>query len=312
MKFIEITIRTNTIGSELVSDILWQYTDQGVAISDMNDIFELDKMKKGTWDYVDEELLKNRTTDVFVKGFVPCNEMEKVGAIEREVLSLKDKVDFFIGSLEIVKREIDGDEWVEKWKENFKPLHIGDRVVVCPEWIKYDAKENEIIIKLDSNMAFGTGEHETTSMCVEFLQKYVTGGTTVIDVGSGSGILGITASKLGAKKVIMTDIDECATSASTHNVKLNGVNNAEVYLKNLLDDVTLKGDIVVANIMAEVLIGFSSGIINNVKDNGYVILSGILTTKSDAVRSAYESAGFTHIETKVKGEWCAQVYKREV
>ena len=312
MKFIEITIRTNTIGSEIISDILWQYTDQGVAISDMNDIFELDKMKKGTWDYVDEELLKNRTTDVFVKGFVPANELQKIGEIEREVLALKDKVDFFIGSLEIVKREIDGDEWVEKWKENFKPLHIGDRVVVCPEWIKYDAKENEIIIKLDSNMAFGTGEHETTSMCVEFLQKYVTSGTTVIDVGSGSGILGITASKLGAKEVIMTDIDECATSASTHNVKLNGVDNAKVYLKNLLDDVTLKGDVVVANIMAEVLIYFTSGIINTVKENGYVILSGILTTKNDAVRSAYEKAGFTHIETKVKGEWCAQVYKREV
>ena len=310
MKFIEITIRTNTIGSELVSDILWQYTDQGVAISDMNDIFELDKMKKGTWDYVDEELLKNRTTDVFVKGFVPKDEPQKVGEIEREVLSLKDKVDFFIGSLEITKREIEGDEWLEKWKENFKPLHIGDRVVVCPEWIDYQPKDNEIIVKLDSNMAFGTGEHETTSMCVEFLQKYVTSGTTVIDVGSGSGILGITASKLGAKNVIMTDIDECATSASNHNVKLNGVKNAEVYLKNLLDDVTLTGDVVVANIMAEVLIYFSTGIKNNVKANGYVILSGILTTKSDAVRTAYEGAGFTHIETKVKGEWCAQVYQR--
>ena len=310
MKFTEITIHTNTIGSELVSDILWTYTDQGVAISDINDVLELDKMKKGTWDYVDEELLKNKSSDVLVKGFVPVEDTETIAKIEREVLSLQDKFDFYIGTLETVKREIEGDEWLEKWKENFKPIHIGERVVICPEWIDYQAKDGEIIVKLDSNMAFGTGEHETTSMCVEMIAKYLKSGDTLIDVGSGSGILGITASKLGAKRVIMTDIDECATTASEHNAKLNGVTNAEIYLKNLLDDVTLTGDVVVANIMAEVLIYFSQGIIANVKQGGTVILSGILTTKSDAVKDAYLKAGFTHVETKIKGEWCAQVYRK--
>ena len=310
MKFTEITIHTNTIGSELVSDILWTYTDQGVAISDINDVLELDKMKKGTWDYVDEELLKNKSSDVLVKGFVPVEDTETIAKIEREVLSLQDKFDFYIGTLETVKREIEGDEWLEKWKENFKPIHIGEKVVICPEWIDYKAQDGEIIVKLDSNMAFGTGEHETTSMCVEMIAKYLKEGDTLIDVGSGSGILGITASKLGAKRVIMTDIDECATTASEHNAKLNGVTNAEIYLKNLLDDVTLTGDVVVANIMAEVLIYFSQGIIANVKNGGTVILSGILTTKSDAVKDAYLKAGFTHIETKIKGEWCAQVYRK--
>ena len=310
MKFTEITIHTNTIGSELVSDILWTYTDQGVAISDINDVLELDKMKKGTWDYVDEELLKNKSSDVLVKGFVPVEDTETIAKIEREVLSLQDKFDFYIGTLETVKREIEGDEWLEKWKENFKPIHIGERVVICPEWIDYQAKDGEIIVKLDSNMAFGTGEHETTSMCVEMIAKYLKPNDTLIDVGSGSGILGITASKLGAKRVIMTDIDECATTASEHNAKLNGVTNAEIYLKNLLDDVTLTGDVVVANIMAEVLIYFSQGIIANVKQGGTVILSGILTTKSDAVKDAYLKAGFTHVETKIKGEWCAQVYRK--
>ncbi len=311
MKFTEITIHTNTIGSELISDILWTYTDQGVAISDINDVLELDKMKKGTWDYVDEELLKNKSSDVLVKGFVPADDTETVAKIEREVLALPNKLDFYIGTLETVKREIEGDEWLEKWKENFKPIHIGEKVVICPEWIDYKQQDGEIIVKLDSNMAFGTGEHETTSMCVEMIAKYLKSGDTLIDVGSGSGILGITASKLGAKRVIMTDIDECATTASEHNAKLNGVTNAEIYLKNLLDDVTLTGDVVVANIMAEVLIGFSQGIIANVKKGGTVILSGILTSKSDAVKNAYVSAGFTHVETKIKGEWCAQVYSRD-
>lgn len=308
MKYIEITIHTNTLGSEIISEILWEYTDQGVAISDVNDILELDRMKKGTWDYVDEELLKNKDADVLVKGFIPADTPETVAEIERRVLSLKDFIEFPIGSLETVKREIDGDEWLYKWKENFKPIHIGN-IVVCPEWIKYEPKENEKIVKLDSNMAFGTGEHETTSMCVEMLAKYVKPDDTVIDVGCGSGILGISASKLGAKKVIMTDIDECATSASEHNVKLNNVFNAEIFLKNLLDDDETVGDVVVANIMAEILVGFSKDIKKNVSKDGIVILSGILTTKAELVKDAYILAGFTHLETKIKGEWCCEVFK---
>ncbi len=311
MKYVEITVHTNTIGSEIVSEIMWEYTDQGVAIDDVNDVIELDRMKKGTWDYVDEELLKRVGSDVLVKGFVPADDTDTIREIEQRIIGLKDFNDFNIGSLEVVKREIDGDEWREKWKENFRPIHI-DNVVVCPEWIKYPKQDNEILVLLDSNMAFGTGEHETTSMCVKTLQKYVKSDDTVIDVGCGSGILGITASKLGAKKVVMTDIDECAVSASIHNTKLNDVENAEILLKNLLDDETIKGDVVVANIMAEVLIYFSTGIINNVKDNGIVILSGILKEKQDAVKDAYIKAGFTYVSTEIKGEWCCEVFKKQI
>ncbi|MBO7186840.1 MAG: 50S ribosomal protein L11 methyltransferase [Clostridia bacterium] len=309
MKYIEITVHTNTMGSEIISEIMWEYTDQGVAINDMNDVLELDKMKKGTWDYVDEDLIKNFSADVLVKGFVPISEVGKISEIENRIFALKDYFDFPLGSLEVVKREIDGDEWLEKWKENFHPIKIGKNITVVPKWLDYTVSDGETVIWLDSNMAFGTGEHETTYMCVELLEKYVMPNTTVIDVGSGSGILGITASKIGAKKVIMTDIDECATTASLHNVKLNGVSNAEVYLKNLLDDDKTVGDIIVANIMAEVLVGFSYGIGKNIKKDGLVILSGILKTKEDMVKTAYVNAGFTHIETLYKGEWCATVFR---
>ena len=158
-------------------------------------------------------------------------------------------------------------------------------------------------------MAFGTGEHETTSMCVQLLQKYVNAGSTVIDVGCGSGILGIAAARLGAKNVIMTDIDECAVEAANHNVKLNGVKNAEVYLKNLLDDNAVKGDVIVANIMAEVLIMFASGLKNNLKSGGVVLLSGILTDRLDKVIAAYTAQGFTLLEQEIKGEWAAIALK---
>ena len=214
-----------------------------------------------------------------------------------------------MGTLETVKRQIDGDLWREQWKEHFKPIHIG-KVVIVPEWIQYNEKEGEIKVLLDSNMAFGTGEHETTSMCVEFLDKYVRPDDTVIDVGCGSGILGITASKLGAKKVIMTDIDECAVTATTHNMQLNGVTNGEVMLKNLLDDTTVKGEVIVCNIMAEVLIAFAPYIGANLLDGGTIILSGILADRLERVKQAYMDAGFIYAEQKIKGEWSALVLKK--
>jgi ribosomal protein L11 methyltransferase len=179
-----------------------------------------------------------------------------------------------------------------------------------PEWIDYKVQKGEIPVYLDSNMAFGTGEHETTSMCVEFLQKYVKPSDIVLDVGSGSGILGITASKLGAKQVVMTDIDECAVTASIHNSKLNGVENATVLLKNLLDDEEIKGNVIVSNIMAEALIAFSPFISKNLLDNGIIILSGILTDRVDKVENAYKDNGFKLIDKNVKGEWCALVMQK--
>ena len=159
-------------------------------------------------------------------------------------------------------------------------------------------------------MAFGTGEHETTSLCVKYLQKYVNSGNTVLDVGCGSGILGITASKLGAKNVIMTDIDECAVTATKHNMKNNDVVNGTVLLKNLLDDNTVKGDVIVCNIMAEVLIAFAPYIGGNLTDGGIIILSGILADRLDRGKTAYEDSGFVFVEQEIKGEWSALVMRK--
>ncbi len=307
-KFIELTVSTTHEASELVSDVLWGFTDSGVVISDIEDVIELAKSGRA-WDYADEGIFKADKT-VLIKAYFPvATATETIGQVERQLNQMKANGGLDFGALETVKREIDGDLWREQWKEHFKPIHIG-KVVIVPEWIEYQPKDNEIKILLDSNMAFGTGEHETTSMCVDFLAKYVSKDDTVLDVGCGSGILGITASKLGAKKVIMTDIDECATVASEHNAKLNNVTNATVLLKNLLDDNTVKGDVIACNIMAEVLIAFAPHIGGNLNDNGIIILSGILADRLSAVRLAYENAGFTFVEDKVKGEWSALVMKK--
>ena len=304
-KFIELTISTTHIGGELISDVLWGYTELGVVINDVEDVIALARDGRA-WDYADESIFKADKT-VLVKAYFPVESAdETLPAVIRDLAQMKEHSPLDLGSLETIKREIDGDLWREQWKEHFKPIRIG-KVVIVPEWIEYKVQDGEIVILLDSNMAFGTGEHETTSMCVEFLAKYVKADDTVLDVGCGSGILGISASKLGAKKVIMTDIDECAVVASTHNMQLNNVTNGVVMLKNLLDDNTVKGDVIACNIMAEVLIAFANYIGANLNENGVIILSGILVERLSAVKKAYLDAGFNFIEEKIKGEWSALV-----
>ncbi len=307
-KFIELTVFTSHEGAELVADILGEYTELGVSIKDYQDAIDLSKNGK-YWDYVDEGVILEDTT-VLVKSGYPIDEAEDVIVKIKERLKLlKEFSPFDLGSLEVVTAEIDGDLWRKQWQENFKPIHINN-VVVVPDWIKYCEKQNEIKVLLGSNMAFGTGEHETTSMCLEYLQKYVKPESVVIDVGCGSGILGITACKLGASEVLMTDIDECAIDATNQNMALNEVANGKALLKNLLDDSSIVGDVIVCNIMAEVLIAFAPNLKNNVKLGGIVILSGILNDRLDKVENAYIAQGFEVIERKSKGEWSATALKK--
>lgn len=306
-EFIELSVNTTHIGSEIVCDIFWNYTDQGVVVLDVEDVISLAKEGK-TWDYADDKIFTSDKT-VVVKGYFKSGEENSLLQAQADIRKLKTNSDLDFGTLETFKRVIDGDEWRESWKEHFKPIPIGN-VVIVPEWIDYQSKDGEIKVLLDSNMAFGTGEHETTAMCVEFLQKYVNPGVTVIDVGCGSGILGITAEKLGAKEVLMTDIDECAVTATEHNMKLNDVKNGKVLKKNLLDDQSLKAQVIVCNIMAETLIAFAPHIGGNLTENGVIILSGILQDRLDKVKKAYIDNGFEFLEDKTEGEWSALVMQK--
>lgn len=306
--FVELTISTTHIGGDIISDLLWEYTDSGVVISDIEDVIALAKDGRA-WDYADSSIFSADKT-VLVKAYFPkTSASETIKEIEKKLIAMKNNSPLDLGSLETVKRDIDGDLWREQWKEHFKPIKIG-KIVIVPEWIDYKKQDDEIVVLLDSNMAFGTGEHETTSMCVGFLEKYVSKSDVVLDVGCGSGILGICASKLGANSVIMTDIDECAIVATNHNMTLNGITNGNVFLKNLLDDNTVKGNVIVCNIMAEVLIFFAPHIANNLLESGVIILSGILVERLEAVKQAYLSAGFEFLEEKIKGEWSALVMKK--
>ena len=315
MKFIELTVHTTTEASEIIADIMWNYTNYGVTICDVNDIIALQKSKDTMyWDYMDDDLTAAQPKDVLVKCYIAEDIAEKtVGEIMRDVAEAKEMSGGALpfGTLEDTKREVDGDDWIDVWKKHFRPIRLG-RIVVVPEWIDYTPEADEKIVLLDSNMAFGTGEHETTSMCVELMQEYVTPDSVCIDVGCGSGILGISAVKLGAKKAYLTDIDYVAVSSATHNSELNGTADKTVVAhSNLLDDTDIQGDVMMANITGEILKLLEPSIPKNLKKDGVLILSGIIESRLSMVKEAYEEVGMQAVKERRKGEWFALVLKHK-
>ncbi len=312
MKFTELTIHTTSEGSELVADVLWRYTNYGVAISDVKDVIALQRNKAMYWDYIDDSLTKDGG-EALVKAFVALNETENVvplirGDLEELKVNGGDFVSF--GTLECTRRIVEGDDWIEIWKKHFRPLHIGEKIVVCPEWIKYEKQPDEQVVLLDSNMAFGTGEHETTSMCLKLLQEYITPQSVCVDVGCGSGILGISAVKLGAKFAYLTDIDDIAVKSATHNSEINGVSDRiKVVRSDLLGDAEINADLVFANITAEILCRLAPSVTSHLKRGGTLVLSGIIESRLDMVLDAFSAQGLKLEKQLKEGEWFALSFK---
>ena len=313
MKYIELTVHTATEGSELVADAMWAYSPYGVTVCDAADAAALAKDSTVFWDYMDDSVeTKNR--DVLVKCYLePAEADEKIKLILNEISSRKQLSEGLIdfGTLEDTKRVIEGDDWIDVWKKHFRPIHLG-RIVVVPEWIDYTKEAGEHVVLLDSNMAFGTGEHETTSMCVELLQDYLKEGDTVLDVGCGSGILGIAAAKLGAKRCYLSDLDPIAVESAEHNCALNNVEDVtRVTLADLLSESSVTADIILANITAEVLSLLAPSIPAHLKAGGTLILSGIIESRLPLVKEKYAAVGLSLREERRKGEWFALVFSRE-
>lgn len=314
MKTVEIVVSTTTEAAEIVADFLSAESYGGVLIKDKNDILALQREKKETWDYIDDSLLRDTEGDVLVSGFVEKGKAKAIAAeLEKHFSNLKSEItEINFGSLTVKTRAVDDSAWHKVWKKNFRPIKIGG-IVICPKWIKYQPSENEKIVLLNSGMAFGTGEHETTAMCIELMQNFDFCGKTVFDVGCGSGILGIAAAKLGAKFSYLSDIDSMAVAASNQNVKINKVGKyTRVENKNLLDgNAEEKADFVLANLTAGLLIVLRDGIKAAAAENCIVIVSGIINTKIDEVTESYTAAGFSLIEKKTKNDWSALAFRLE-
>ena len=303
-KIKEITIDTTTEGSELVADILYDVSSQGVGIYDTKDIVDFVKDDKTLYDISTEELLKNKV--VKVKAYCEIKDEKQVLNLVRERLdNLKRNSPFNLGSLEVIVDEVDPDIWWENWKKTYKPIKAG-KVVIVPNWINYEKQDDEVIIKMDPGMAFGSGQHESTRMCLSFLEELDLKEKKIVDVGTGSGILALAAVALGATNVEAYDIDDVAVDAARNNAKYN---NFDKYIKidnsNLLAKVENKFDIVLANITSEVLKMLAKDLRRYVNQNGIIIISGILTSLEDEVITVFKSLGFKVIERKNLGEWVA-------
>ena len=301
MKYIEMTINTSKDKKDIIEGILFDYgiyTTEEIS-SDIVD--ELDQDEKD-WDFIDYPLL-NSKEGVFALRVYPEN-MEDANNLKAE---LNEKN---LGQCLI--EEKDDEDWANNWKKYYKPLEIGEKLAIVPEWEAYD-NDKRIVIKINPGMAFGTGTHESTYMCLELLERYVKKDDEIFDIGCGSGILAIAALKLGAKRALAVDIDDKCIDASHENAGLNKLEDKmEIKKGNLLDVVKGRADLIVSNIIAEIIVDEIKNLKNHMDKGGIFITSGIIKERRQMVIDALKENGFEIIDELEKNNWVAIVGRLNV
>lgn len=305
-KWQELTVEVLREAEEAASNILIELGSQGVAIDDSADYLG----RVGKYGEVFPEVKQVDT--VKITAYYP--EHADIDAVEKEVAQrLSALSDFGVnaGDIHYDTQELAEQDWAENWKKYYEPTRISHDLTIVPSWTDYEAKTGEKIIRLDPGMAFGTGTHPTTKMSLFALEQVLRGGETVLDVGTGSGVLSIASSLLGAKSIYAYDLDEVAVRVAQENIDLNaGTENIHVATGNLLQGVDIQADVIVANILADILINMTEDAYRLVKDEGYLIMSGIISEKWEMVRESAEKAGFFLETHMIQGEWNACVFKK--
>lgn len=321
MKYRELKVHASRQGIEAVTQLFLKMGIDQLAIDDPADLEDImNKEHQYDWDYVDESLKANTDREPTVSAYFEDTEENRklISEIKVKIMMLKadeqyrefgENVSFGRLYAEDIPVE---DGWQDAWKENFKPSKVTDRIVVKPTWEEYDAKAEELVLEIDPGMAFGTGTHETTSLCMKMLEKYLKDGMTVMDVGCGSGILSIAAALLGCKDVLGIEIDPDAVKVACENVELNGASDkVKVQEGDLTKGINAKADIIVANLMHNLVMELAPSARKHLNKEGLFISSGILIEKRDQVAQAVKKAGFEIVEIPEDGEWCAIVARRK-
>lgn len=317
MKWNKFRLKTTTAAEEIVSSTLMELGIQGVEIEDKIPLTQKDKEQM----FVD--ILPETAEDdgIAYITFYLEEEEDKALMLQKVREELDELSEFLdIGEAVIEESQTEDVDWVNNWKQYFHQFTIDD-VLIIPSWEDVKPEdENKMIIHIDPGTAFGTGMHETTQLCIRQIRKYVTPDTEILDVGCGSGILGMLALKFGAKHSVGTDLDPCAIDATHENMEVNGISRDqyEVMIGNIIDDKEIqdkvgyeKYDIVAANILADVLIPLTPVILSHLKSGGIYITSGIIDDKEEAVKEAVEAAGMEILEVGHQGEWVSVTARKK-
>ena len=309
MKWNKFRLKTTTESEDIVSSMLMDLGIQGIEIEDKVPLTQLDKQQM----FVD--ILPEIAADdgVAYISFYLEEEEDKEAILANVKAELEEMSTYLnVGECTIEESQTEDVDWVNNWKQYFHQFYVDD-VLIIPSWEEVKPEdEDKMIIHIDPGTAFGTGMHETTQLCIRQIRKHVTPDTTILDVGCGSGILGMLALKFGAKYSVGTDLDPCAIDATHENMEVNGLtkDQYEVMIGNIIDDKEIqdkvgyeKYDIVAANILADVLVPLTPVIVNQMKKGGIYITSGIIDDKEETVVNAVKAAGLEVLEVTYQGEW---------
>ena len=320
MNWTEVNIYTTTEGIDPVCGCLLGIGVTGFAIRDSKDFEEFLNDKTGNWDYIDDDLMNLRDCETCVTVYLPDDSQgaDMLSALRSEMSALKirDENKAF-GRLAVELANVCEEDWANNWKQYFKPLTVGEKLVVKPSWEDYSGGDGRTILEIDPASSFGTGPHNTTQLCLELIEKNLCNGDRFLDLGCGSGILSIAAVLLGAEKVTAVDISQNSVETAKENASKNNISADKytAYCGDIISDNTLVEkigsgfDIIAANIVADVLIAMSPLFEKFVKKGGTLILSGIITERADEVIEAMKSKGYALSEIREKDGWAAVSFK---
>lgn len=316
MEWTEVNIYTETAGIDLLCSKLMDIGIKGFVIQDADDFNEFLENKNGQWDYIDEDLMGLSQCETRITVYLPANSQgaDMLSSIRTMLAELKaNDADNVYGRLEAELSSIREEDWANNWKQYFKPIKVGEKLVIKPSWEKYDEDSERIILEIDPASSFGTGQHHTTRLCLELLEKNLKTGDKLLDMGCGSGILSIGAMLLGAESAVAVDIEQNAAATAMENALKNHISSEKykTYYGNILtdaklaDEIDCKYDIITANIVADVLIAMKEFFVRYLKKGGTLIVSGIIEERMHEVIEALESVGFSEPEANIKEGWAA-------
>ena len=312
MDWLELKIDTSHAGLDAVTEMLEQQGVTGVMIDDEADFQSFLENNRQYWDYVDDDLLAQKKGVSRVTFYLERNEdaYGTVAAVRMAMSALKKEHPEYAPLL-LTMADVADEDWENNWKQFYKPMEIGDRLIVIPEWESTGVPEDRVALRLNPGLTFGTGSHATTRLCLTALEKHITGGQTVLDLGCGSGILSIAALLLGADRAVACDIDEKCMDVAYENAALNGVGRDRYTVRwgDVVTDQALRQelggpyDVVVANIVADVIKALASTVRPLVKEGGIFLCSGIIDDRAEEVAQCLRDNGWTIAEARSSEGW---------